>query len=122
MHLDKISPSLLHAAQSQLSQPVLLEEVLRPSDNLCGASLYLFQCVHAALVGEPRTRHFRCSWSSVDFFLLFGCCSKISCNLAQPQTAVVNRIKVNAQQTSKKVKLLMPPHPCLHQFCLQPSE
>ncbi|KAK4828850.1 LOW QUALITY PROTEIN: hypothetical protein QYF61_000907 [Mycteria americana] len=43
-------PSLLQAEQPQLSQPVLVAEVLQPSDHFCGPPLGLLQQLHVLLV------------------------------------------------------------------------
>ncbi|KAK4818403.1 hypothetical protein QYF61_012324 [Mycteria americana] len=41
-----LEPSFLQAEQPQLSQPVLIGEVLQPSDHFCGPPLDLLQQVH----------------------------------------------------------------------------
>jgi len=47
--------SLLQAEQPHLSQPVLIGEVLQPSDHLCGPPLDLLQQLHVLLVlGSPE--------------------------------------------------------------------
>jgi len=48
-------PSLLQTEQPQLPQPVLIGEVLQPSDDLRGPPLDLFQHIHVLLVlGAPE--------------------------------------------------------------------
>ena len=39
-------PSLLHAKQSQISQPVLAGEVFQPLDRFCGPPLDMLQQAH----------------------------------------------------------------------------
>ncbi|PKU38867.1 phospholipase a1 member hypothetical protein [Limosa lapponica baueri] len=46
-------PSLLQAEQPQLSQPVLIGEVLQPSDHFCGPPVDLLQNVHVLPVLRP---------------------------------------------------------------------
>ncbi|KAK4820994.1 hypothetical protein QYF61_009460 [Mycteria americana] len=45
-----LQPSLLQAEQPQLSQPVLVAEVLQPSDHFCGPPLDPLQQLHVLLV------------------------------------------------------------------------
>jgi len=45
-----LEPLLLQAEQPQLSQLVLIREVLQPSDNFCGPPLDLLQQLHLLLV------------------------------------------------------------------------
>ena len=49
-------PSLLQAEKPQLSQPVLIGEVLQPCDHLCGPPLDLLQHLHVLpVLGEMYT-------------------------------------------------------------------
>jgi len=48
-------PSVLQVDEPQLSQPILIEEVLQHSDHLCGPPLDLLQQLHVFLVlGAPE--------------------------------------------------------------------
>ena len=48
-------PSVLQVDEPQLSQPILIEEVLQHSDHLCGPPLDLFQQLNVLFVlGTPE--------------------------------------------------------------------
>jgi len=48
-----LEPSLLLTEQAQLSQPVFIEEVFKPSDHLCGTPQDPFQQFCVLVLGVP---------------------------------------------------------------------
>ena len=59
IYTDKITPKpfLFQATHLQLSQPLLIGEILQFFYHICGPTLNSFQCDHVSCTGEPITAY-----------------------------------------------------------------